>query len=55
MTERTTANKRINLLDWLHGRVMCLTYVDDGEQFRVISLRRAEKHETERYVKTLTR
>jgi len=47
--------QRINLLGWLHSQVMFLTYTDDGEYFRVISLRRAEKHEVERYVKTIIR
>jgi len=47
--------QRINLLGWLHGRVMFLTYTDDGDQFRVISLRGANRYETDRYIKTLTR
>jgi len=47
--------QRINLLGWLHERIMFLTYTDDGDHFRVISLRKAEKHETERYFKTLAR
>jgi len=47
--------ERINLLGWLHGRVMHLTYTDDGEILRVISLREAEKHETLHYIKALVR
>jgi len=47
--------QRINLLGWLHGRIMHLTYTDDGECLRVISLREAEKHETSRYIKTVFR
>jgi len=47
--------QRINLLGWLYGRVMFLTYTDDGEYFRVISLRDAEKHEVKHYVKTIIR
>jgi len=47
--------QRINLLGWLHGQVMFLTYTDDGDHFRVISLRKADKHETGRYIKTLPR
>jgi len=32
---------------------MALTYTDDGDHFRVISLRKADKYETERYFKYL--
>jgi uncharacterized DUF497 family protein len=46
---------RINLLGWLHGRVMHLTYSDDGEKMRAISLREATSHEVRRYVKEITR
>lgn len=45
--------QRINLLGWLHGRIMHLTYIDDGETFRVISLREAEAHEILRHAKDL--
>lgn len=41
--------QRINLVGWLHGRVMYPTYTDDGETLRVISLREAEKHEIRKY------
>jgi len=34
---------------------MFLIYTDDGNHFRVISLRKAEKHETQRYFKALAR
>ena len=47
--------QRINVLGWLHGRVMQLTYTDDGEVLRAISLRHAEKHEVRRYVKEIAR
>jgi uncharacterized DUF497 family protein len=47
--------QRINILGWLRGRVMQLTYTDDGEVMRVISLRDAEKHEVRRYVQEITR
>jgi uncharacterized DUF497 family protein len=47
--------QRINLLGWLHGRVMHLTYTDDGTVMRAISLRPAEKHEVRRYVQEITR
>ena len=47
--------QRINILGWLHGCVMCMTYTDDGEVMRVISLRRAEKNEVRRYVQEISR
>lgn len=46
---------RINLLGWLHGHVMHLTYTDDGVMLRAISLREATPHEIRRYVKEITR
>lgn len=41
--------QRINVLGWLNGRVMHLTYTDDGEAMRAISLREATSHETNVY------
>ncbi len=41
--------QRINLLGWLAGRLVHLTYTDRGERFQVISLRKAEKHDLRRY------
>ena len=46
--------QRINLLGWLHGQVVCMTYTDaDGDNGRVISLRKAEKHEARRYFQSI--
>ncbi|MDR2195371.1 MAG: BrnT family toxin [Gallionellaceae bacterium] len=42
---------RINVLGWLHGRIMHLTYTDDGEIMRAISFREATPHEIKRYFK----
>lgn len=47
--------QRINLVGWLNGRLMHLTYTDDGAVLRAISLREAEKHEIRRYVQALAR
>ncbi|MDR2153642.1 MAG: BrnT family toxin [Burkholderiaceae bacterium] len=47
--------QRINVLGLWHGTVMHLTYTDDGEVLRAISLRKAEKTEVRRYVQTLLR
>ena len=41
--------QRINLLGFLNGRLVHLTYVEDGDEFRAISFRKAEKHEIKRY------
>jgi uncharacterized DUF497 family protein len=47
--------QRINVLGWLHGCIMHLTYTDDGDVMRAISLRRAEKPEVRHYVQEITR
>ncbi len=47
--------QRINLVGWLDGRLMHLTYTDDGTSLRIISLREAEKHEIRRYLQSFTR
>jgi len=47
--------QRICLLGWLRGQIVHLTYVDEGECIRVISLRKAEKHEIRHYEKNRTR
>jgi len=46
---------RICLLGWLDEQIVHLTYVEEGECIRVISLRKAEKHEVRYYEKTFTR
>ncbi|MGQ0621193.1 MAG: BrnT family toxin [Panacagrimonas sp.] len=50
-TREAYAEQRIQLLGWLHGHVMHLTYTDDGEAMRAISLREATPHEKARYFK----
>jgi len=47
--------QRICLLGWLHGCVVHLTYVDQGDWIRVISLRKAEKNEVRHYEKNVAR
>lgn len=47
--------QRINLLGWLHGCVVHMSYTGCGEALRVISLRKAKKHEIRRYQKALSR
>lgn len=46
---------RINLLGWLDGIVVHMTYTERGDEPHVISLRRAEKHEVRRYAKEIAR
>jgi uncharacterized DUF497 family protein len=46
--------QRINLLGWLRGRVVHLTYTDRGENMHVISLREATKHEARYYFQAIS-
>jgi uncharacterized DUF497 family protein len=46
--------QRINLLGWLQGRVVHMTYTERGEAPHIISLRKAEKHEIRRYTKEIS-
>ena len=46
---------RINLLGWLEGIVVHMTYTERGDEPHIISLRRAEKHEIRRYAKEVSR
>ncbi|QVL51025.1 MAG: BrnT family toxin [Thiocapsa sp.] len=41
---------RMNLLGWLDGCVVHMTYTERNGELRVISLRRATKHETRIYL-----
>ena len=43
--------QRINLLGWLGGVVVHMTYTERGDEPHIISLRKAEKHEIRRYAK----
>ena len=54
-TRAAYGEQRINVIGWLNGQMVHMTYTDDGEQLRVISLRKAEKPEIRRYVQALTR
>jgi uncharacterized DUF497 family protein len=46
---------RINLLGWLNGCVVHMTYTERGDNLHIISLRKATKHEIRRYQKAITR
>ena len=41
--------QRINLLGWLSGQVVHMTYTERGDDCHVISLRRASTYETRHY------
>jgi uncharacterized protein len=46
---------RLNAIGWLQGQVVHLTYTERDDDFHVISLRKAEKHEARNYVQETTR
>ena len=47
--------QRINLLGWLDGQVVHMTYTEREDDIRVISLRKATKHETHEYFSRIHR
>lgn len=46
---------RINLLGWLQGRLVHVSYTERGEAMHVFSLRKAEPHEIKRFVKSISK
>jgi hypothetical protein len=46
--------QRTNLLGWLHGRIVHMTYTERGDDLHVISLREATKHEARYYFKIVS-
>lgn len=54
-TRMAYGEQRINLLGWLHDRVVHMTYTERGESLHVISLREATKYEARYYFKVLSR
>ena len=47
--------QRLNLIGWLNGRLIHLTYTERGENVHVISLREATPHEIRRYRQDLSK
>jgi len=45
---------RMNLLGWLDGRIVHMTYTERDDELRVISLRKATKHETRIYLEAIS-
>lgn len=46
--------QRINLLGWLDGRVVHMTYTERGEELHVFSLREATKYEARYYFEVVS-
>jgi uncharacterized protein len=44
---------RLNAVGWLRGRVVHMTYTEREDDFHVISLREAEKHEARKFFKEI--
>ena len=47
--------QRINVLGFLNGIVVHMTYTERGDDLHIISLRQAEKHEIKRFAQGLSR
>jgi uncharacterized protein len=47
--------ERINLLGMSNGVILHVTYTERGERIRIISARRAERHEQDHYYRENTR
>ena len=47
--------QRINLLGWVAGQVVHMTYTERGEDLHIISLRKATKHEARYYFSQIQR
>ena len=48
------SEQRINLLGWLDGQIVHMTYTERGDALRVISLRQATTHEARYYQKAVS-
>lgn len=46
--------QRLNLVGWLNGILIHMTYTEREDNMHVISLRRAEKHEIRRYAQAIS-
>ena len=47
--------QRIHLLGWLHDQVVQMTYTERDESLHIISLRKATRHETRSFFKTISK
>lgn len=46
---------RINVIGWLRGAVVCMTYTERNDDIHVISLRKATSHETNRFAQRVSK
>jgi uncharacterized DUF497 family protein len=46
---------RLNVIGWLDGQVVHMSYTEREDDFHVISIREAEKHEVRRYFQEVSR
>ncbi|GHU03449.1 hypothetical protein FACS1894158_01920 [Betaproteobacteria bacterium] len=53
-TREAYGERRVNVIGFLNGQIVCLTYTERGENLRVISLRKANRNETRYFAKTLS-
>lgn len=53
-TRRAYGEQRLNLLGWLRGRLVHMTYIEREDDLHVLSLREATKHEARDYFKALS-
>lgn len=51
---RPYGEQRLNLLGWLDGRIVHMTYCERGETLHIISLREATRHEARFYFQALS-
>ena len=47
--------ERINLIGFLDGRIVHMTYTEHGDDVQVISLRKASNHEIRRYREAISK
>ncbi len=51
----TYGEQRINVIGFLRGKVVFMTYTERGDDLHVISLRRATRHEIKRFAEEFSR
>lgn len=54
-TRAEYGEQRLNAIGWLRGLVVHMTYTERDDDFHVISLREAKRHEIKRYIKEISR
>lgn len=54
-TSETYGEQRLNAVGWFQGLVVHMTYMEREDDFHVVSLREAKKHEIRRFIKEISR